>query len=271
MAEGKQLLAAGPRRPHRGSPDARLGDGHAEERDPRTPMGGRVHRGPDADRSPDPGAVGWPAASVRSPRRICRADHFHCRRLPSGRWSRSGLGRRRTGSGWAGTGRTMAWCSPRSSVRRRSPETSIVGSRSSASSWACRGCGCMILPWLCDVLVGDWDRAEDSDGDPWALEDPAHDGPVWPCAPGASARGGRCHGSGPGGVIKVLIGYILWLHLGARGDSRPSRNRISAGQAVWWRRRDSNPQPLPCKGSALPVELRPRIGRGTATGSTCWA
>ncbi len=25
-----------------------------------------------------------------------------------------------------------------------------------------------------------------------------------------------------------------------------------------WRRRDSNPQPLPCKGSALPIELRPR-------------
>src|SRR5277367_1731069 len=26
-----------------------------------------------------------------------------------------------------------------------------------------------------------------------------------------------------------------------------------------WRRRGSNPQPLPCKGSALPIELRPRI------------
>ena len=25
-----------------------------------------------------------------------------------------------------------------------------------------------------------------------------------------------------------------------------------------WRRRGSNPQPLPCKGSALPIELRPR-------------
>ena len=28
----------------------------------------------------------------------------------------------------------------------------------------------------------------------------------------------------------------------------------------WWRRRDSNPQPPPCKGGALPLELRPRVG-----------
>ena len=27
-----------------------------------------------------------------------------------------------------------------------------------------------------------------------------------------------------------------------------------------WRRRGSNPQPLPCKGSALPIELRPHRG-----------
>ena len=26
---------------------------------------------------------------------------------------------------------------------------------------------------------------------------------------------------------------------------------------IQWRRRDSNSQPLPCKGSALPIELRP--------------
>jgi hypothetical protein len=36
----------------------------------------------------------------------------------------------------------------------------------------------------------------------------------------------------------------------------------SSGTAkMQWRRRGSNPQPLPCKGSALPIELRPR-GRG---------
>jgi hypothetical protein len=29
-----------------------------------------------------------------------------------------------------------------------------------------------------------------------------------------------------------------------------------------WRRRGSNPQPLPCKGSALPIELRPRLPVG---------
>src|SRR5205823_2319269 len=29
-----------------------------------------------------------------------------------------------------------------------------------------------------------------------------------------------------------------------------------------WRRRGSNPQPLPCKGSALPIELRPHGKKG---------
>jgi hypothetical protein len=28
----------------------------------------------------------------------------------------------------------------------------------------------------------------------------------------------------------------------------------------WWRRQDSNLRPSPCKGDALPVELRPRVG-----------
>src|SRR5262249_54578658 len=32
-----------------------------------------------------------------------------------------------------------------------------------------------------------------------------------------------------------------------------------------WRRRDSNPQPPPCKGGALPVELRPRLQAGSQT------
>lgn len=29
----------------------------------------------------------------------------------------------------------------------------------------------------------------------------------------------------------------------------------------WWRRRESNPRPLPCDGSALPTELRPQAER----------
>jgi hypothetical protein len=32
---------------------------------------------------------------------------------------------------------------------------------------------------------------------------------------------------------------------------------LSLPTARQWRRRGSNPQPLPCKGSALPIELRP--------------
>lgn len=32
-----------------------------------------------------------------------------------------------------------------------------------------------------------------------------------------------------------------------------------AGALKPWRRRDLNPQPPPCKGGALPVELRPRL------------
>jgi hypothetical protein len=35
-------------------------------------------------------------------------------------------------------------------------------------------------------------------------------------------------------------------------------NRMSGGVWRWWRRGDLNPQPPPCKGGALPVELRPR-------------
>ena len=30
---------------------------------------------------------------------------------------------------------------------------------------------------------------------------------------------------------------------------------------LWWRRRESNPRPLPCDGSALPAELRPQAER----------
>ena len=39
--------------------------------------------------------------------------------------------------------------------------------------------------------------------------------------------------------------------------------RICGGpfRCLWWRRRESNPRPLPCDGSALPTELRPQAER----------
>ena len=45
------------------------------------------------------------------------------------------------------------------------------------------------------------------------------------------------------------------LALGNRPTQYHSRSTL-----VGWRRRDLNPQPPPCKGGALPVELRPRPG-----------
>ena len=44
--------------------------------------------------------------------------------------------------------------------------------------------------------------------------------------------------------------------------------RVVAGQDGW-RRRESNPQPPPCKGGALPIELRPR--RAIRTRSSTWS
>ena len=52
-----------------------------------------------------------------------------------------------------------------------------------------------------------------------------------------------------------------WLQRSPDWRSFAGPNRVAAGQR-WWRRRDLNPQPPPCKGGALPVELRPR---GAAT------
>ena len=43
------------------------------------------------------------------------------------------------------------------------------------------------------------------------------------------------------------------------GHGRSRNLDVIAGQA-WWRRRESNPQPPPCKGGALPIELRPLSG-----------
>src|SRR5204863_934464 len=43
---------------------------------------------------------------------------------------------------------------------------------------------------------------------------------------------------------------------GRTGDV--SVKHVIAGQDGW-RRRESNPQPPPCKGGALPIELRPRF------------
>ena len=46
-------------------------------------------------------------------------------------------------------------------------------------------------------------------------------------------------------------------------------------QVVWWSRGDSNPRPPPCKGGALPVELRPQMVRAArprvgACGGPSW-
>jgi hypothetical protein len=43
-----------------------------------------------------------------------------------------------------------------------------------------------------------------------------------------------------------------------RRAARPARRAIGAHASSQWRRRGSNPQPPPCKGGALPIELRPR-------------
>ena len=62
----------------------------------------------------------------------------------------------------------------------------------------------------------------------------------------------------------------------AGGAPFPHRERHRAldrkrRSATEWRRWDSNPQPPPCKGGALPVELRPRDQRAGATGSVAAA
>src|SRR6476619_6881677 len=44
------------------------------------------------------------------------------------------------------------------------------------------------------------------------------------------------------------------------GCSCVAGRRETAGQTLW-RRRESNSQPPPCKGGALPIELRPRTNR----------
>jgi hypothetical protein len=44
-------------------------------------------------------------------------------------------------------------------------------------------------------------------------------------------------------------------------NSRKEQRPRNPGPSSVWRRRESNSQPLPCKGSALPIELRPRIPR----------
>ena len=42
---------------------------------------------------------------------------------------------------------------------------------------------------------------------------------------------------------------------GNKKEAPPKRNLL---HYLWWRRRESNPRPLPCDGSALPAELRPQ-------------
>nr|ADI17969.1 hypothetical protein [uncultured Chloroflexi bacterium HF0200_09I09] len=44
------------------------------------------------------------------------------------------------------------------------------------------------------------------------------------------------------------------------------------GRVIWWSRGDSNPRLPPCKGGALPAELRPHLvlDRRPASGGPSW-
>ncbi|MCW2493238.1 MAG: hypothetical protein JWN47_2602 [Frankiales bacterium] len=42
-------------------------------------------------------------------------------------------------------------------------------------------------------------------------------------------------------------------------QTKPKTPGNNPGSSALWRRRESNSQPLPCKGSALPIELRPLV------------
>ena len=69
----------------------------------------------------------------------------------------------------------------------------------------------------------------------------------WMCQRGGWPKGPRNVAEAPQGCSG------MWGALGWQGD--PPRLGKSGRK---WRRRGSNPQPPPCKGGALPIELRPR-------------
>jgi hypothetical protein len=60
-----------------------------------------------------------------------------------------------------------------------------------------------------------------------------------------------------------LLGHTRSLAGDRLGDSDPliGSSKTYFCWSAWWRRRESNPQPPPCKGGALPIELRPPTER----------
>lgn len=58
-----------------------------------------------------------------------------------------------------------------------------------------------------------------------------------------------------------ITGLLWFFWMGCFSKRRKSpNNKFVAGLFKYgWRRRDSNPQPSPCKGGAQPVELLPRV------------
>ena len=110
-------------------------------------------------------------------------------------------------------------------------------------------------------LLGERGRTSDRHGDPRALDHPSDDGPLRPCAARPAARCGARDGPADRWRPEEPRWLHPWLQRSPDWRSFAGPNRVAAGQR-WWRRRDLNPQPPPCKGGALPVELRPR---GAAT------
>ena len=60
-----------------------------------------------------------------------------------------------------------------------------------------------------------------------------------------------------GEELKLYFAFDYW-----GDDFQPKQKRRTPKRVrliiQWWRRRESNPRPLPCDGSALPTELRPQ-------------
>ncbi len=62
-------------------------------------------------------------------------------------------------------------------------------------------------------------------------------------------------------TIRKIFSNFFRARLRAGGTANPWRCRAGCPRHSDWSRPGSNRQPLPCKGSALPVELRPRSSR----------
>ena len=66
-----------------------------------------------------------------------------------------------------------------------------------------------------------------------------------------------------GPLIAVKLNILTRKSLGGLETDLACRVLRAAGRPLRrkWRRRGSNPQPPPCKGGALPIELCPRVSR----------